>query len=783
MTAILDSAPEALAYRPTAAEQRAFAEMQARLVALLLRFDEPRFAGRYTARAGQAPPGDASPLQPYRDLAAVMLLRDELFEDILPRVVRRLSFESPHQTIVEEPPPRGRVDWERTFNASLDEWPGELPLRVHTRQRRRDFATPENLLAVAVLLEYRAELLRLLWDDQLVAQGDLLRHPLNAIVAQCERELAFPQFAGIRSAAEQMLDTGAIVDLVERVQERAIPGGNSAYDDLISWRERLLTLPLVQRDPTLPAIPSLGTDPQRDNYLYQLWIFYELADLLRKRDCMRAEDLSLQPMRLRFRWEQCTYELRHDQAVPLPVASWGATDLTTAQPAQGHMVPGVRPDFYLWRVDPAPQQVRDDKILIWREPGVVWDAKYYRERDQAGAPALPIKRMVADLNLLGESRGVLLFAFLKGKHGDHTSYSLAPDPRRDQTLLPGQAVIVRSLCPALPSADSAVHVTLVGLLDDAHRQLAQPRLPRCSGIFLDTLSAVERVAITGRDGTTLGNDFGEILVCPKPHIGPWRVDLVSRTQHCCKEGRVCHIIGQAGARKPVRPPRTAEDLLKELEQLFDSRDLDLLDEESVDAITHRIEELTRQFARITGAFKNLAAYEKQLGDVGFDRTLPLLGAAERESLALAIYLRDQLDHVNASDYSAPVIHVARALECELQQRILAVPGVRASDFPFSKPTLGSLAGVRDRNPSVWRKIHAHLDSAWNGRVDPDDLTFVVRLDHFVDQLDAIVKVRNKAAHTTPVSRELYRQTFRQICGGAGALRVGILNVLLLAWPS
>ncbi|NJM05237.1 hypothetical protein HC891_01875 [Candidatus Gracilibacteria bacterium] len=103
-------------YQPTANEQRAFAEMQARLVALLLRFDERRFARRYALRTDEGSETSTDALRPYRDLAALMLLRDELFDDVLPRIVRRLSFEAPRQTMIEEPPPRGRVDWERTLD-------------------------------------------------------------------------------------------------------------------------------------------------------------------------------------------------------------------------------------------------------------------------------------------------------------------------------------------------------------------------------------------------------------------------------------------------------------------------------------------------------------------------------------------------------------------------------------------------------------------------------------------------------------------------------------------
>jgi hypothetical protein len=70
--------------------------------------------------------------------------------------------------------------------------------------------------------------------------------------------------------------------------------------------------------------------------------------------------------------------------------------------------------------------------------------------------------------------------------------------------------------------------------------------------------------------------------------------------------------------------------------------------------------VTRRFADVTGALQDMGRYEARLGDIGLDRTLPLIGPSERESLALAIYLRDQLDEVQANDYSASIIHVSKS---------------------------------------------------------------------------------------------------------------------------
>jgi hypothetical protein len=275
----------------------------------------------------------------------------------------------------------------------------------------------------------------------------------------------------------------------------------------------------------------------------------------------------------------------------------------------------------------------------------------------------------------------------------------------------------------------------------------------------------------------------DLLLCPKPHIGPWRVDLVSRSRHCCQDATRCHIVGQATAQKPVRPPRTAEDLLKELQQIVAAPDVDL-DEETVGAIARRVEQVTRRFAEIAGAYRRIEVYYHRLRDMGMERTLDRLGRAERESLALAVFLIEQLDSVGARDFSAPVIHVASVLELELQRRLRRCPGLTGTAFPHGKPTLGTLPFMRrhpERTGGDWAHLQHYLATHWQPHVDPDDPTVQITFDEVVTVLDDIKAVRNQAAHTNPVTRESYSRLFRLVCQ-AGPLRIGALNVLLLAWP-
>lgn len=811
------------------AAQTAFEQMQARLIALLLRHDADRFRRYITTHPDYAGDTDQPELRRERELGVLFYLSDELFAHILPRIVRRLSFAAPRATMREEPPTRGRIDWERTLDATWDECPDAPPLTLYTRRRRRTFATPENLLTVATLLEYRADVQHLLWDEARAPGSQALRHPLNEIVTRCERELAFPQFAGLRPEAQQMCAgaAGGIAHLEAQVSERLLPGGNSAYEELLIWRQQRRNLRLLQRDQPAQPDAALGADPRRDNYLYQIWIFYELVDMLTAQGRLEALDTTPGAMQVRFHWgtdsARCCYELRHDQAVPNPVAGWVADP-----PA--YAVPGVRPDFYLRRIDPPPEQVQQGATIIWREPGVIWDAKYYREQESPNAPAMPIKRMLADLTLLGESLGVLLFAFLtpgmpesppmnaddhdsnrppmnaaqpqmpadptrthetisenqsdpRHQRPLHQSYQITPDPQRNQPLMPDQTVTMQPLCPAWEQHTGAVQRVLQALLEMAHARLQQPRRPVCRGVFLDTLSVTDQPGLTDRAGRPLDVPADDLLLCPKPHIGPWRVDLVSRSRHCCQDATRCHIIGQATAQKPVRPPRTAEDLLKELQQIVAAPDADL-DEETVGAIARRVEQVTRRFAEIAGAYRRIEVYYHRLRDMGMARTLDRLGTVERESLALAVFLIEQLDSVGARDYSAPVIHVASVLELELQRRLRACPGLTGTAFPHGKPTLGTLPFMRrhpERTGGDWAHLQHYLATRWQAHVDPDDPTVQITFDEVVTVLDDIKVVRNQAAHTNPVTRESYSRLFRLVCQ-AGPLRIGALNVLLLAWP-
>ncbi|GAB4172365.1 MAG: hypothetical protein Fur005_34120 [Roseiflexaceae bacterium] len=773
----------------SAAELAAYAHMQARLVDLLLRHDQQRFERYYGAQAGYQSNRDTA-LALYRQLGVLFLLRDELFEHILPRIVRRLSFESPRSTIIEEPPPRGRVDWERTLAANWQERPGEPPLMLHTRQRRRDFATPENLLTVATLLSYAAEVQRLLLGDYAVIGAEALRHPLGEIITRCERELAFPQFAGLRAQAQQILERNEAEQLEQQVHERLLPGGNSAYEELLAWRLRYRDLQLLHRLSSDPAEETLGADPQRDNYLYQLWLFYELADLLQRSGRLSAWDHA--SMSLLFEWGQGadrrSYRLTHDRGL--------AHDWPKA--------PGVRPDLYIAHAE--PQVVRAGKQLIWREPGFVLDAKYYKPRDHARAPASPIKRMIADLALTAEQHGALLFAFLQpeqpllgeeerdpevGSTNQAAEEIQGSQPTPHATIRPGQAALQYHSPAAIAlwqiqpqiSNSAGLVATLQALLDTAHQALRQRRIPACHGVFLDSSSAQDHAPLSDRQGVVLlqpGMAEGvasELLICPKPHIGPWRVDLVHRRQHCCVDPNVCHIIGQVGAQPPIRQPRNQADLIASattlrnwLRQQTDADSDDDQAEQVRSQLFRSLGELTERYIRLTQA--DTAQVERTLQEWVFGeywsdqqhlRGLPQL---VRQMLVSGEYVWVQFQNSSVEDWAACAVQYTRALEFEIHRRIYQPCGNRLvtregtpmGPNQFTIGTVIHLYSMRRQN-SNWQTIQEHV-------VQPSGIDEASMRDLCM-AIESVRTARNKVAHTEHVDANLAKHIREQVLGKQG----------------
>jgi hypothetical protein len=861
-------------------ERETFIWMQGRMFELLLRHDTASFERQFKEQ--KADPyqedkdedggrsGGNAELQRYRDLAVVVYLRGELFEHILPLIKRRMSFEAPRQTQVEPLPAKGRVDWGRTAAANWRDWPGEVPLEVHTRQRRRHFATPENLLTVVTIMQYRQIVQQLLDNEEEYDEVAVLRHPLNEIADECNRELGFIHFAGLLSQSQAVLHshTGAAntEELEQAVEENLLPGNNSAYFELLEWRHKLFGLHLLDRTQAT-AQPQTMLGNKRDNYLYQLWLFYEIFDFLNKEGKFKGYGFESETnkkrgkLQLIYEWGGRTYRLQHDQEIPSKVRQW-------------NNAPGVRPDLYIERLDPPVQVLKTpNEGEIWRESGYMLDAKYYKDLSSSKAPGEPVKRMLTDLAITGTNHGALLFAFLgeaqaqaqpkeaeekeeekelaeaeaETKLGAH--YEITPsvaDPRAGV----GQrhTIAVHRITPGDKSNN--LQEKLRSLLQTAHEKLTPAPSVACHGFFLDIatsnsngignfsetllgLPPVSGSAANSSDAGTGGgagsgsgssasasasagspsatdsglgspDSGGNWLVCPKPHLGLGRADIVHHERDCLKNPYVCHLLGVGNSpatttattttknfRKPVLIPRKIEDLpaaLDTLKSFTGVKD----DPETVKAIEREFIAFTRRYAEMSGV--DLNHYIQQFRDNflhDVEEVHPLLTREHSETLALGKFLWDQLDKIKAHDYSGPGLHFSGVLEALVSATVFTgCSGLVGSWVKVTKQTLGTLPYIRTNqsNPAHnhrearedWPKITGHAAKHWKETVSAEPAVHFV-FDDFVKHLDSVAQLRNKAAHPGHFERKQLLELWQLLFVRNKSANVGMLPALLICW--
>lgn len=763
---------------PTAAERDAFLWMQARMVELLLRYDAQRFSVTFREQiADQADPLKDTFLRHYRDLAVLFYLRDELFESILPRIKRRLSFAAPREHTVERLPPRGRVDWGHTATTTLHTYPGEMPLEVQTRQRRRHFATPENLLTVATLLAYRKSVQRLLDEEDRYDHILALRHPLHGIVESCTRELAFLQFAGLVREAQALVEGFAktsIDDLEATVADHLLPGRNSAYDDLLDWRRRLRSLELLDRTAT-DATTMLGANPDRDNYLYQLWLFYEIADLLRRTH--RLQEWNINRMQLTFRWGDADsavdYTLTHDQAI---VQHW-------------HNAPGVRPDLYVRQNNAI--EIRDGNDLIWREMGYVLDAKYYRPDENGAMPASPIKRMIADLHLTGQQHGALLFAFHQGPELSDEAHlfkvQVMPDTHGIHAMLPETHIDIWCFQPESTVSTQQLATQLTTLLETIHTTLKDPVPIICHG-FLPDVDTINPSS-TPLERCTQCNEL--LAYCPKPHVRHGHIDRVCPRCDCLRTKRMCHIIGQGTITAPpfVKRVLTQDDLFTNIGKLRTwLQEMVQADDESDEAEQQRqyvlrtIGELTESYIKLTRA--DTTQTEQTLREWVFgtywDMTKTPRGLSQlaRQMLISGEYVWNQFQQSTVEDWAACAVQYTRTLEHELHRRLYDPCGrhlrnrygkpMRSKDFTIGTP--GNAYDYRHDNHN-WQTL---LDYA--AKPSGIDEATLVQL---VADIESVRPMRNKVAHTDHVDTHLARELRETLLGAHGkqGLLLRLISVL------
>jgi hypothetical protein len=777
---------------PSAMEREAFVWMQGRMVELLLRHDLKRFGSTFGERQSALFDDETHPaLQPYRELAVLFFLRDELFDSILPRIKRRLSFLAPREIVQEELPPRGRIDWSRTMAAGLRDRPGEPPLEVQTRQRRRHFATPENLLTVTTILEYRA-LVQQRLDDEMQQQPQTFQHPLHEIVDQCTRELAFPQFTGLVHHCRAIIDGighHTIADLEQMVADQLIPGRNSAYDDLLIWRCQLGELRLLDRNPlTNPTM--LGFDPARDNYLYQVWMFYEFGDMLQRKNCIHQWDPG--QMVLTYTWEEGAHEthyrLQHDQAT------------LSAHDQFWLHAPGVRPDFYIQRMQAT--EIRNNGLLVWREDGYVLDAKYYKPHGHVKAPAHPIKRMLADLQLIGERKGMLLFAFQSGAAADSMQQAGDLDIEIEPASVTNGLLYTVShnqvATHAMPHVDLAVwrvqpqilepaatlDATITMLFETVHSRLSNPIPIACHGFLPDS----DTINPSSSQPLRCPTCHEVLAFCPKPHVDQAHVDRVCPRCDCLRSIRLCHIKDRGTYTAPpfIKRVLTREDLFASIttlrswlrESIAEHAD-DPAAEQARAQLLQTIGELTETYVKLTRA--DTAQTEHTLREWVFGEYWSTTASARglaldaRNMLISGEYVWLQFQGGTVEDWAACAVQYMRALEYEIHRRIYAPCGealVTRDGLPmlarqFTLGTVVFLYRDRDKNTN-WQTV---LD-----RVAQPSGIDQAALRQLIIDINSIKDDRNKVAHTEHVNAALAQKIRSAVLGKQG--EPGILYRLI-----
>ncbi|GAA5528201.1 hypothetical protein [Herpetosiphon gulosus] len=483
------------------------AQLQRRVARLLLQHDRATFHGRFREfyQASSLPP--IALLQAYDLLTKVLVLADELFDDILARIHRQMSFQATREHLNEHSPIRGQIDWGRSLQQAWNQFPDQPPMSLQTTLRSRSFATPQNRLVVAGLQRYRQLIEQLLSETMLsdVPLTEFEQRDLSLLLERIQRELARPHLQELNRESE-------LANLPELIAEvsAAATGSQNAYRDLVVWLQKLEQLH-IQASGTTSAF-SLGKAEQA-GLLYQLWLALEILDLLKSKDCLIEPIVRVDRLQLHFKWHDHEYELIYDQAPTAQLAWSGA--------------PSERPDYLIKRRNSL--KVEYDGRTIWQEPSVILDAKCYLG-DKASRTTNPIKRMLGDLQLIDAHHGALILPTIEG-----LQMVVKPDPERYHGVVFSDSQIqLFELAPMQPQ--SQLEQAITAILEYAIKHLPERPAIDCHGAWpdVDTWRPQQ-----GQHPIPINQD---LIFCPKPHIDPARVDLVSHVRDCLRNPKRCHIM-------------------------------------------------------------------------------------------------------------------------------------------------------------------------------------------------------------------------------------------------
>ncbi len=719
--------------------------VQRRVVRLLLQHDMLLFRGQFRLFFVRSTLLDLPLLQQYDRYIKLQMLSNELLEDILPRIRRQLSLRTDHLRQHEEAPTRGDIDWSRTIERTWHQTPGQPPLQFATRVRQRSWNTPENILVVAILQAYRQEVQRAMEtvfeDEELNLQEKQL---LVAANEQAERELAAPYTHALQEQAR----TTHLPDLVREVTVHLRPGP-SPYRDLLSWWQRFTQFQVGRAQETRAvALASMRTDEKAEAWLYELWIALECLHLLQEQDGIHSQDVRVATDLLQstFTWQGRRFRFLYNRQL----------DTATNYEPAWEYGPASRPDYTIERE--TPLEIRHEGALIWREPPVLLDAKYYLEGTDPARTHEPIKKLLGDMTLLGARVGALFFPQLPEPASEqHITRTIRHNGKQYAAGMNVQQVHLYHLDPTMPLP--VVQQRLHAILDMATQHLPERPAPTCQGIWLDpdTLNASQSAPP------------GQTLLCPKPHIGPGVVDLVHIDTDCLKNPRLCHVIGQ-----PIVPPTmiraTNQTQLVQQSQMFRERNTERLqeaeqrgDEEQAERIREQIftgvGRATEHYAELFGDTRSIGeSFERWIFGEYWQEHARSLAETTRHALISGEYVWQNYQKAELQDWAAPAIQYCRALEFELKRRLYHpcppkyIPLLNKAGF-----TIGTVTSAYQKRDAIWQLF---LSLVTQSSSNPE--AFTLRMQRL--STEQINEKRNQLAHGETITRETARLLREAVIG-------------------
>jgi hypothetical protein len=716
-------------------------QLQRRVIRLLFQHGEALFRNQFGQFSAQSALPQIPLLQQYDRYIKLHILSDELLDDILPRIRRQLSLKTSRARLHEEAPTRGDIDWPRTLEQSNSQSPGLPPIQFETRLRQRSMETPENLLTVAILLAYRQELQQAMKDrfeDEDLSALEM--QTLTSADERAERELAAP-FA--RSLMQQA--SKADINALAQAVDAHLRPGPSPYRALIAWWRRFTTFRVGRAtSEQLHPFASKRTDEKSDAWLYELWIALEYIHLFSQAGALLAQDMVIATdwLQCTFTWQQRRFRFIYNRQL----------DTSTTYESDWEHGPSTRPDYSIEREKPL--EIRHEETLIWREPPVVFDAKYYLGGSDPTNTHGPIKKLLGDMTLVGSHTAALFFPQLPEPQTKEQTITRTIQ-RTGQRYQPGgesvQQVYLYHLEPTMPFEN--VQKRLRSTLDLAAQALPDRPKPTCQGVWLDPDSV-------NADHHILP---AHTVLCPKPHIGANVFDLVNADTDCLKNPRLCHVIGQPIIAPFVVRVTTSEQLtqqsqtirsrsdemLYKVEQLGDEAQAERIREYIFAGVGRTVEQYVKQFGNTVAIEDH---FEQWVFGPYWQQHQRSLSQEARNSLVSGEFVWQHYQDVSLQDWAAPAIQYCRALELELKRRFYQpcpekYPPLRAG-FTLGTLIYAYTRQQSDRNAKLTWDIFIDLVAQAGSNIQD--------FEHIVQRMlvDQIKDKRNLLAHGGAISKEI-----------------------------